>query len=1007
MINESEIYRFWDVFKNGNQLTEIRLIANDGKTASGYFTDAQTMINAIKPYEHEYSVYFTINTINPDCYGRPQRDKILPRVKNTTTDGEIIGRDFVLLDLDSKRASGVNATEEQLNNAKKKANKVYRFLKDNGFYEPIVVCSGSGVHLYLRCALAPTDENNKLVKRFIQALSMLFSDENVEIDEKVFNLGRIARVCGCYNRKGSNSDAERPQRICHFVKVPDEIKVNEKEYFEKIAALYPEDVRPTRENNYSTEKFDLDSFLRKHSIEVTRIENVAGGKKYVLKHCLFDESHTGKDAVIFQRDSGEIAYHCFHNSCSNYSWRDVRLMFEPDAYNRRDYGEFKFKQKRYGQIEPFKPIEETEEKGKKWLSMSDVKRVDIAELLSIPTGYHELDRKIIGLFAGELTVLSGLNACVDCDTEYFNGAEWKKISEYTNGEKVLQYNNDGTAELVYPQRYIKTPCDTLHLMKTKFGVNQCVCDEHNIVYQTSKGNLAKKRMFDLITQHNNSKNGFSGRFYTTFKYSGVGVDLTDEQIRIMCAVICDGSFKNGFANKKMVRMNLKKRTKKERLERLLLDANILYRKEQYNPKDLEYNNYIFEAPRAEKEFGDFWYNCNAHQLEVIADEIMYWDGCVSHGSYSSTSKKNIDFIQFAFASCGKRTSIYVDNRVGKPHRDGKYIYKSIAYDLNVCSNNMVSMINTKNKTQIQDYQTKDGLKYCFTVPSGMLVLRREGNINITGNCGKTSWLNCLALNVIQKGFKVGIWSGEMQDWRFQGWLNQMAAGKNYVRKKEGYENFYYAPYNVCDKINEWVDGKLFLYNNAYGAKWEQLFSDIKELVENEGVQLIVLDNLAALCIDGYDSGTYANQTKFILDVKEYAKQKNIHVILVAHPRKQNDFLRKESISGTADLTNIADNVFLIHRVGNDFEKRAGEFFGEDKIQKYLEFSNVIEVAKNRQMGIVDHLVGMYYEVESRRLKNTIAEHVVYGWIEEPTQVTFDYHDDSRPFIDYSLDEAPF
>lgn len=684
MINESEIYRFWDVFKNGNQLTEIRLIANDGKTASGYFTDAQTMINAIKPYEHDYSVYFTINTINPDCYGRPQRDKILPRVKNTTTDGEIIGRDFVLLDLDSKRASGVNATEEQLNNAKKKANKVYRFLKDNGFYEPIVVCSGSGVHLYLRCALAPTDENNKLVKRFIQALSMLFSDENVEIDEKVFNLGRIARVCGCYNRKGSNSDAERPQRICHFVKVPDEIKVNEKEYFEKIAALYPEDVRPTRENNYSTEKFDLDSFLRKHSIEVTRIENVAGGKKYVLKHCLFDESHTGKDAVIFQRDSGEIAYHCFHNSCSNYSWRDVRLMFEPDAYNRRDYGEFKFKQKRYGQIEPFKPIKETEEKGKKWLSMSDVKRVDIAELLSIPTGYHELDRKIIGLFAGELSVLSGLNAS-----------------------------------------------------------------------------------------------------------------------------------------------------------------------------------------------------------------------------------------------------------------------------------------------------------------------------------GKTSWLNCLALNVIQKGFKVGIWSGEMQDWRFQGWLNQMAAGKNYVRKKEGYENFYYAPYNVCDKINEWVDGKLFLYNNAYGAKWEQLFSDIKELVENEGVQLIVLDNLAALCIDGYDSGTYANQTKFILDVKEYAKQKNIHVILVAHPRKQNDFLRKESISGTADLTNIADNVFLIHRVGNDFEKRAGEFFGEDKIQKYLEFSNVIEVAKNRQMGIVDHLVGMYYEVESRRLKNTIAEHVVYGWIEEPTQVTFDYHDDPRPFIDYSLDEAPF
>lgn len=660
--DERQVRMWFDIFKDGNELTEIRLISNDGRTGSGYFDNVDTLISAVKPYTNEYSVYFTINRINPDCGGRPQRDKIVLRARNTTSDSEIIGRDWVLLDLDSKRATGVNATEEQLSLAKKKANEVYRFLKDNGFYEPIVISSGSGVHLYLRCALAPTEENNKMVKRFTQTMSMLFSDSNVEVDEKVFNLGRIARVCGYYNRKGTNSDPQRPQRLCHFVKVPDEVKINEKEYFEKIASLYPEDVRPTRENNYSTERFDLESFIQKHNIKVTKIESVAGGKKYVLEHCLFNDSHRGKDAVIFQRDSGEIAYHCFHNSCSNYTWRDVRLMYEPDAYSKKDYREFQFKQKRYGQIEPFTPISESDDKGKKWLSMRDVKRVDIADLLSIPTGYHELDKKIIGLFAGELTVLSGLNAS-----------------------------------------------------------------------------------------------------------------------------------------------------------------------------------------------------------------------------------------------------------------------------------------------------------------------------------GKTSWLNCLTLNVIQQGFKVGIWSGEMQDWRFQGWMNQMAAGKNYVRKKEGFENFYYTPQNICDKIDGWIDGKLFLYNNSYGSKWEQLFNDIKELVEKEGVQLIVLDNLAALCIDGYDSGTYANQTKFVLDVKEYAKQKNIHVVLVAHPRKQNDFLRKESISGTADLTNIADNVFLIHRVGKDFEKRAGEFLGSEKVIPYLQYSNVLEVAKNRQMGIVDHLVGMYFEMESRRLKNTVAEHIVYGWQEEPEQ----------------------
>lgn len=682
-MNEYTLRMWYDVFKDNKELVEIRILDPETKRSySGYFTDIETILREIKRYE-KCNLYFTLNVIDPACYSREQHDKISTRPKSTTSDNEILARKWCLIDIDCEKPSDTNSTDEEKEMAKQVVNNVYKFLRDEGFEKPIVCDSSNGYHLLYKQAMLSNAQNTETMKNFLKVLDMYFSTDKVKVDCSTFNPSRICKLYGAISRKGSDTK-ERPQRESKILKVPQEINATPNEYFEKVASYLPKPEVKDRSNNYGANSFDLDEFISKHGIKIRNIVESRDFTKYVLETCPFNSAHSAPDSAVFKMRDGSFGFKCLHNSDSQYTFKDFRQHFEPDAYNRRDYGEFKFKQKRYGQIEPFKPIEETEEKGKKWLSMSDVKRVDIAELLSIPTGYHELDRKIIGLFAGELSVLSGLNAS-----------------------------------------------------------------------------------------------------------------------------------------------------------------------------------------------------------------------------------------------------------------------------------------------------------------------------------GKTSWLNCLALNVIQKGFKVGIWSGEMQDWRFQGWLNQMAAGKNYVRKKEGYENFYYAPYNVCDKINEWVNGKLFLYNNAYGAKWEQLFSDIKELVENEGVQLIVLDNLAALCIDGYDSGTYANQTKFILDVKEYAKQKNIHVILVAHPRKQNDFLRKESISGTADLTNIADNVFLIHRVGNDFEKRAGEFFGEDKIQKYLEFSNVIEVAKNRQMGIVDHLVGMYYEVESRRLKNTIAEHVVYGWLEEPTQVTFDYHDDSRPFIDYSLDEAPF
>lgn len=408
--SEKQVYQFWDVFKQGNQLTEIRLIANDGKTASGYFTDPKTMIDAVRPYVNDYSVYFTINSINPDCYGRPQRDKIMPRVKNTTTDGEIIGRDFVLLDLDSKRATGVNATEEQLTYAKKKANEVYKFLKDNGFYEPIVICSGSGVHLYLRCALLPSEENNNLIKRFTQAMSMLFSDSQVDIDEKVFNLGRIARVCGYYNRKGTNADKDRPQRLCEFVRVPSEIKVNEKEYFQKIANLYPEDPKPSRENNYSVEKFDLDAFIEKHNIEVTKIEQVSGGKKYVLKHCAFNPAHSGKDAVIFQKDNGALSYVCLHNSCKDKDWRAFRTHFEPDAYTRQNtfVPSNRFKRP---PIPEFAPIEQTDEKGNVWIKMSEIKkpRLDVADY--IPSGIPQIDKLIIGFKRKQVSLWSGYRGC--------------------------------------------------------------------------------------------------------------------------------------------------------------------------------------------------------------------------------------------------------------------------------------------------------------------------------------------------------------------------------------------------------------------------------------------------------------------------------------------------------------------------------------------------------------------------------------------------------------------
>ena len=46
---------------------------------------------------------------------------------------------------------------------------------------------------------------------------------------------------------------------------------------------------------------------------------------------------------------------------------------------------------------------------------------------------------------------------------------------------------------------------------------------------------------------------------------------------------------------------------------------------------------------------------------------------------------------------------------------------------------------------------------------------------------------------------------------------------------------------------------------------------------------------------------------------------------------------------------------------------------------FYDYSNVIEICKNRDLGVMDYFAGLYYEKESKRFKNTPEESRIYGW----------------------------
>ena len=265
--------------------------------------------------------------------------------------------------------------------------------------------------------------------------------------------------------------------------------------------------------------------------------------------------------------------------------------------------------------------------------------------------------------------------------------------------------------------------------------------------------------------------------------------------------------------------------------------------------------------------------------------------------------------------------------------------------------------------------------------------------------GKSSWLNTLLMNIIEQGTKVALWSGELRPDILKAWLQMVAAGKNNLRLSAYGDGKYYVPNNVADRIDSWMDGKFFLYNNEYGAKWQQIFNDM-ELLLKAGVKVFALDNLFSLDIDILDGDKNNKQRELILQIKEFAKKNQVHIILVAHPRKVTTFLRKNDISGSSDLQNAVDKIFIIHRVNNDFFRAGADFFGEATINMYRGFGNVIEVCKERMFGIVDLMVGMHYEIESRRFKNTAEENTQYGWEREPTQSTMAFDNNPSQVSNY-------
>ena len=349
------------------------------------------------------------------------------------------------------------------------------------------------------------------------------------------------------------------------------------------------------------------------------------------------------------------------------------------------------------------------------------------------------------------------SGCVDKDTEFLSQSGWKKISEYAEGDLVMQVSQEGlNATLVQPIHYIKEPCDTFYTVKTERGVDQWLSLDHNVAYSVrKKDKLNKISVEELIKVNDNNVCGFEGTIATTYNYSGKSLGLTEDEIRLYVAIKADGSFSN--LNTKLCYFNLKKVRKIERLQRLLQRVGVEYKIS--NSENSGYTKISFYAENCTKSYKD-WMFCSKADAEVIFDEQKYWDGnfetkCNRLPIFNTSSKTDADVMQYIGNICGYRSSVSVTDRVGESFKDGTYTRKSVEYRVLFTEQTNIRLLGYKGgvKSCFKQEKSVDGLKYCFTVPSGFLLLRRNGQVFVTGNCGKTTTVVWKALSLLGKGYR--------------------------------------------------------------------------------------------------------------------------------------------------------------------------------------------------------------------------------------------------------------
>ena len=213
---------------------------------------------------------------------------------------------------------------------------------------------------------------------------------------------------------------------------------------------------------------------------------------------------------------------------------------------------------------------------------------------------------------------------------------------------------------------------------------------------------------------------------------------------------------------------------------------------------------------------------------------------------------------------------------------------------------------------------------------------RPGELTIftgpTGS-GKTTVLSQMSLDYCFQGVKTLWGSFEIKHTRLARIMIQQVAAQSLVHSEGPEEDFEVIEENetrpkliikddVINQAQKILQSCPIFFMDYFGpTALENILESMNQAVQDHQIQHIVLDNLQFMLSGQHSGGSFDKfdlTDRTVSALRSFATNRNVHITLVIHPRKELDDTRLglASVSGTAKATQEADNVIILQKIGD-------------------------------------------------------------------------------------------